>query len=598
MPKFLSRINLPQYPSAPSSPVQGDMYYNTTADTVYVHDGASWIDLAAGGGGAGDITEVVAGTGLTGGATSGSVTLSVDTSTIATKNYADTLVAGMNWHSSVHYATAAALPNSPVYTAGTLGADGGYGIGATLAGTTNGALVIDGGNPLSGKRVLVKNQADEKQNGIYVVTNAGSAGSTWLLTRTADANNRIAGQIASGDAVFTLPGYGVANAFQGFILASVGEDDEGNHIIGTSNLTWYQFTGSATFLSGDGIDATGNTINVAAGVGLTFIAGDLAVSLSNSTSSSSETSAATPLAVKNTYDHADTKLAKSLLTGKGAIITATADSVPSTLTPGNDGTILMSVYSNANGLGWVAPSYAAAENPSVTGKLLIDNNPSSPASLLEYDTSASIHLVGNNSQDNVIVIDSYGTGSDSEIALRSSRGTGASQSAIQSGDGIGKITMIGYGTSAFASGHSIELRGKATQNFTNSAYGAKLEIAVTGNSTSSETIAATISPSSIELPNGSVFKIDGAQVLSTNALGSGVTSSSLTSVGTIGTGTWQGSAVGIAYGGTGQTTASGAINALLPSQTSNSGKLLQTNGSNVSWYTLNISNETIDGGSA
>jgi hypothetical protein len=49
-------------------------------------------------------------------------------------------------------------------------------------------------------------------------------------------------------------------------------------------------------------------------------------------------------------------------------------------------------------------------------------------------------------------------------------------------------------------------------------------------------------------------------VLSGSALGSGVTSSSLTSVGTIGTGTWQGTAVGVAYGGTGLTA---AVNGLL-----------------------------------
>jgi len=41
----------------------------------------------------------------------------------------------------------------------------------------------------------------------------------------------------------------------------------------------------------------------------------------------------------------------------------------------------------------------------------------------------------------------------------------------------------------------------------------------------------------------------------------------------------------IAQGGTGQTTAANAINALLPSQTSNSGKFLTTDGSNVSWDT-------------
>lgn len=44
-----------------------------------------------------------------------------------------------------------------------------------------------------------------------------------------------------------------------------------------------------------------------------------------------------------------------------------------------------------------------------------------------------------------------------------------------------------------------------------------------------------------------------------------------------------GGTLAIANGGTGQTSASSAINALLPSQASNSGKLLVTDGTNVSW---------------
>lgn len=43
--------------------------------------------------------------------------------------------------------------------------------------------------------------------------------------------------------------------------------------------------------------------------------------------------------------------------------------------------------------------------------------------------------------------------------------------------------------------------------------------------------------------------------------------------------------IGIADGGTGQTTANAALNALLPSQASNSGKFLTTNGTNTSWAT-------------
>lgn len=43
--------------------------------------------------------------------------------------------------------------------------------------------------------------------------------------------------------------------------------------------------------------------------------------------------------------------------------------------------------------------------------------------------------------------------------------------------------------------------------------------------------------------------------------------------------------IGIAYGGTGQTTANAAFNALAPSQTGNSGKYLTTDGTNTSWAT-------------
>jgi hypothetical protein len=58
----------------------------------------------------------------------------------------------------------------------------------------------------------------------------------------------------------------------------------------------------------------------------------------------------------------------------------------------------------------------------------------------------------------------------------------------------------------------------------------------------------------VNIASGKEYRIDGTKVLDATSLGSGVVSSSLTSVGTIGTGTWQGTAVGTAYGGTGQTT--------------------------------------------
>jgi hypothetical protein len=58
----------------------------------------------------------------------------------------------------------------------------------------------------------------------------------------------------------------------------------------------------------------------------------------------------------------------------------------------------------------------------------------------------------------------------------------------------------------------------------------------------------------VNIASGKEYRINGVKVLDGASLGTGITGSSLTSVGTIGTGTWQGTAVGTAYGGTGQTT--------------------------------------------
>lgn len=89
---------------------------------------------------------------------------------------------------------------------------------------------------------------------------------------------------------------------------------------------------------------------------------------------------------------------------------------------------------------------------------------------------------------------------------------------------------------------------------------------------------------------GKSFYIGGSAVLSNTTLASSVITSSLTSVGTIGTGVWQGTAIGLAYGGTGSTTADGARTAL--------GLAI---GSNVQAYSAQLTalaanTATIDGG--
>jgi hypothetical protein len=182
----------------------------------------------------------------------------------ATKQYVDNLVAaGIHFHEPVEYSTAAALPNSPTYNNGTAG------VGATLTAGANAALVIDGVTLTSptdnGTRVLVQNQASGFQNGIYVVTEAGSGGAAWVLTRASDADTyEIASPdgLSEGSTVYTSSG--LTNAGSTFSCNTTG-----TITFGTTAITFTLISSAVTYIVQSPLDLTGNTLSLAGTVAAT-----------------------------------------------------------------------------------------------------------------------------------------------------------------------------------------------------------------------------------------------------------------------------------------------------------------------------------------
>ena len=162
----------------------------------------------------------------------------------ANKAYVDAAVNGINIHESVVAATTTTIGYT--YSNGTSG------VGATLASSGNGTLALDGVSLAVGNRILVKNQTDAKQNGIYVVTTLGSGSSTWLITRATDYD--LAGEVSAGDFIFVKGG--TLNANTGWIQTSDVTT------VGTDSLSFTQFSGAGAYTASTGLTLTGTVFSI------------------------------------------------------------------------------------------------------------------------------------------------------------------------------------------------------------------------------------------------------------------------------------------------------------------------------------------------
>lgn len=275
--------------SAPSSPVQGQFYYNTVDDQLYIWDGSAWGLVATD-------AEMLNGqaasyylsrTNHTGSQTAStisdlasvvksyrldefanptadvsfngykitSVANGVSSTDAINKGQLDAAIQGLTNKHTADYATTAALATN-TYSNGTSG------VGATLTANSNGALTVDGASVVATDTVLVKNETDESHNGLYVVTQAGNGGTPYILTRSSEMDT--------------------AGEFSGAVIAiRSGSTNDGSlwllnagdpFVVGTDDAIFVHINSAVTFTPGDGIDISGDviTVKLASGGGLQF----------------------------------------------------------------------------------------------------------------------------------------------------------------------------------------------------------------------------------------------------------------------------------------------------------------------------------------
>jgi hypothetical protein len=142
----------------------------------------------------------------------------------ATKAYVDAVKTGLDVKDSVVVATTANI---------------------TIATALNVGDTIDGVTLSDGDRVLVKDQSDATENGIYV------AGSSPARAGDANANAELTG----GSFVFVEQG--TANGDNGYVFTH-----NGTPTLGSTNLTVAQFSGAGQITAGAALTKTGNQLDV------------------------------------------------------------------------------------------------------------------------------------------------------------------------------------------------------------------------------------------------------------------------------------------------------------------------------------------------
>jgi hypothetical protein len=196
----------------------------------------------------------------------------------ATKQYVDNLVAvGTTYHDPVYVES----PDSAGNLNATYNQPGGAGdgVGATLTNAgTQVALTIDGVLMTVNKRVLIYNQTNAAQNGVYTVTVVGDGSTNWVLTRATDADTFGPGADALDEGSTFFVQAGATGAGETYTCTT-----QGVIVFGTTAITFAQIGATQVYSAGTGLTLTGTQFSLTnpvvaslGGTGLaSYTAGDM-----------------------------------------------------------------------------------------------------------------------------------------------------------------------------------------------------------------------------------------------------------------------------------------------------------------------------------
>lgn len=565
---------------------------------------------------------------VTGAATFGSTVLLNADPTLnlqaATKQYVDTAVStGLHLHQPVNVATTGNL--TATYN------NGASGVGATLTNSgTQVALSIDGVSVSVNNRVLVWQQSAPAQNGVYVVTTVGSGSTNWVLTRSSDADNynpQSDTGLGGGDYFYVQSG--TTGAGDSYVCTNTG-----TITFGTTAITFAQFSGAITYVGGTNIDVSGQTISLTGTVAATnggtgtatVTTGDLLYGSGTNTWGKLGIGAAyKPLVVNGAGTNVEWNALA--LNQSGTV----SGSLPAT----NGGTGL-----NAYTLGDTIYSSAAntllalAGNTTTTKKFLTQTGTGSVSAAPAWGTISGSDVSGNisgsaGSVANALTLGTYLTGTSfngssavtatvdatsantaSKVVARDSSGnfsagtitatlSGAATSATTATNLAGGVAnQIPYQTAAGTTSFITAASGtNYVLNYTGSAF-SWVAGTISGVALGSNLSTLTLATSGTGLSGSATYNGSGAATftVTSNATSANTVSTVVArdasgnfSAGTI-TATLSGNAtnvsgtVAIANGGSGTTTAQGAMNAFAGAVTS--GSYLRGNGTNVVMSTI------------